>query len=225
MSRHFSIHIKTNGYCEHRHHHIVEMSLSLLSHASMSLSYWSYVFATIIYLINRMSTSTFHFSSPYVKLFRSQPDYSKFCVFGCLCYPCFIHTLHTNQHLTLYHVSFSVSISPIVSTFAQIFLPPKFTLLIMSNQLKTSFLSFLFKVISIVRNQRSYLISSLPCLMSLSWLEKDHKNESFGSIQKHGNIKLFSKNVFLCFLNSFKMILDNQLFENKVDSNSIKLQP
>ena len=37
-------------------------------------------------------------------------------------------------------------------------------------------------------------------------------------------LNLFSKNVFPCFPNSFKMIKDNQL-ENKVDSNFIQLQP
>ena len=41
-----------NGYSERRHHHIVETGLSLLSHASMPLSHWSYAFSTAVYLIN-----------------------------------------------------------------------------------------------------------------------------------------------------------------------------
>ena len=49
----------------------------------MPLSYWSYAFATAIYLINHMPTPTLQLSSPYVKLFRSSPIYSKLHVFGC----------------------------------------------------------------------------------------------------------------------------------------------
>ena len=43
-----------NGISERKHRHLVETGLSLLSHASMPQSYWSYAFATAVYLINRM---------------------------------------------------------------------------------------------------------------------------------------------------------------------------
>ena len=45
-----------NGLAERRHRHIVETGLSLLSHASMPRSYWTYAFAAAVYLINRMPT-------------------------------------------------------------------------------------------------------------------------------------------------------------------------
>lgn len=75
---------KYNGYFERHHHHIIETSLSLLSHASLLLHFWSHAFAIAIYLINQMSTPTLQLFSPYEKLFGSSPNYSKLCVFGCL---------------------------------------------------------------------------------------------------------------------------------------------
>jgi hypothetical protein len=76
-----------NGYSERRHLHIVETGLALLTHASLPLSYWTYAFATAVYLINRMPTPTLNLSSPYHKIFQTPPNYSKLRVFGCLCYP------------------------------------------------------------------------------------------------------------------------------------------
>ena len=43
-----------NGYSEYLHRHIFEMGLTLLHQASIPLTFWSYAFATIVYLINRM---------------------------------------------------------------------------------------------------------------------------------------------------------------------------
>nr|CAN80558.1 hypothetical protein VITISV_023041 [Vitis vinifera] len=76
-----------NGISERRHRHIIETSLSLLTHASMPLIFWTYAFATVVYLINRMPTPTLHLSSPFDKLFESPSNYTKLQVFGCLCYP------------------------------------------------------------------------------------------------------------------------------------------
>ncbi|BBH07832.1 transposable element gene [Prunus dulcis] len=76
-----------NGYSERRHLHIVETGLALLTHASLPISYWTYAFATAVYLINRMPTPTLNLSSPYHKIFQIAPNYSKLKVFGCLCYP------------------------------------------------------------------------------------------------------------------------------------------
>jgi histone deacetylase 1/2 len=42
-----------NGPAEHKHRHIVEVGLSLLSYASMPLKYWDETFLTVVYLINR----------------------------------------------------------------------------------------------------------------------------------------------------------------------------
>ncbi|RVW17904.1 Retrovirus-related Pol polyprotein from transposon RE1 [Vitis vinifera] len=76
-----------NGYSKRRHRHIVETGLSLLTHASMPLSYWPFAFSTAVYLINRLPTPTLNHLSPYFKLFGTFPNYSKLRSFGCLCYP------------------------------------------------------------------------------------------------------------------------------------------
>lgn len=79
--------IKHNGFSKRHHRHIVETWLSLLSHVSLPLIYWTHTFATIIYLINRMPIPTLNMSSPFTKIFGTIPNYSKLHVFGCLCYP------------------------------------------------------------------------------------------------------------------------------------------
>ena len=43
-----------NGYSKRRHRHIVETSLTLLHQASIPLTLWSYAFATVVYVINRV---------------------------------------------------------------------------------------------------------------------------------------------------------------------------
>lgn len=76
-----------NGYSERRYRHIVEISLTLFSHAYLPLIFWSHAFATTIYLINRMLTNTLDFSSPYELIFGTNPNYFKLKIFRCLCYP------------------------------------------------------------------------------------------------------------------------------------------
>ena len=78
--------LEHNGLSERRHRHIVKTGLSLLTHASMPLTFWTYVFDNAVYLINRMPTLTLHLSSPFDKLFESSPNSTKLRVFGCLYY-------------------------------------------------------------------------------------------------------------------------------------------
>ena len=75
-----------NGYSERRHRHIVETDLTLLSHASLPITFWPHAFTTTVYLINRLPTTTLNLSSPYELIFHKSPNYSKLKVFGCLCY-------------------------------------------------------------------------------------------------------------------------------------------
>ena len=85
-------------YFECHHHHIVEIGLSLLSHSSRPLLYQSYVFATAVYLTNCMPTPTLQFSSLYLTLFQSSPNYSKLRVFWCLCYP-LLHSYSSHKNV------------------------------------------------------------------------------------------------------------------------------
>ena len=76
-----------NGYSERRHRHIVETGLTLLSHASLPLTFWPYAFSTAVYLINRMPTPTLNLSTPFELIFKTKPNYAKLKIFRCLCYP------------------------------------------------------------------------------------------------------------------------------------------
>ena len=78
---------KKKGLSEREHRHIVETSLSLLTHASLPLTCWNYAFVIVVYLINRMPTPIFSLSSPYGSFFHFPPNYTKLRIFGCLCYP------------------------------------------------------------------------------------------------------------------------------------------
>lgn len=71
---------------ECRRRHIVEIGLTLLHQASMSLTHWTHVFCTTVYLINHLPNPTHHYISPYAKLFDSMPNYLKLRTFGYLCY-------------------------------------------------------------------------------------------------------------------------------------------
>lgn len=57
-----------NGISERKHRHIVETGLTLLSTASIPVTYWTYAFAAAIYLINRLPTPVLSQSSPFHKL-------------------------------------------------------------------------------------------------------------------------------------------------------------
>jgi hypothetical protein len=74
-----------NGAAERKHRHIVEVGLSLLARASMSLKFWDEVFATATYLINRTPSRVIGHVTPLQKLLQVEPDYSQLKVFGCAC--------------------------------------------------------------------------------------------------------------------------------------------
>lgn len=92
-----------NGTVERKHRHIVEMGLTLLSHAALPLKFWDHSFTQAVYLINRLPSSAIPlFQSPYHALHQSQPDYSQIKVFGCLCFP---HLRPYNNHKLQYRSS------------------------------------------------------------------------------------------------------------------------
>ena len=76
-----------NGAAERKHRHIVEVGLSLLSHASMPLKFWDEAFTSAAYLINRTPSRVINNSTPLKLLFHRDPDYSFLRIFGCACWP------------------------------------------------------------------------------------------------------------------------------------------
>ena len=76
-----------NGTVERKHRHLTEVGLTLLAQASMTLRFWDDAVATATHIINRIPPSSLLSTSPFEVLFRKQPDYTAFKVFGCACYP------------------------------------------------------------------------------------------------------------------------------------------
>ena len=76
-----------NRVSERKHCHVMETDLSLLTHAGMKNTYWTYAFAAAVYLIKRLPTLVLHMKSPLQKLFGTEPNYAKLRVYGCLCFP------------------------------------------------------------------------------------------------------------------------------------------
>jgi histone deacetylase 1/2 len=76
-----------NGVVERKHRHVVDLGLTLLSQASLPITYWDHAFLTAVHLINRLPTASLSFKIPYTILFHKNPDFTSFRVFGCACFP------------------------------------------------------------------------------------------------------------------------------------------
>jgi Reverse transcriptase (RNA-dependent DNA polymerase)/gag-polypeptide of LTR copia-type len=76
-----------NGLAERKHRHIVELGLANLFHASIPLHYWDYIFESVVFVINRLPSTTTGSISPFEKLFKQQPDYNFLHTLGCSCFP------------------------------------------------------------------------------------------------------------------------------------------
>jgi GAG-pre-integrase domain len=76
-----------NGLVERRHRHIVELGLATMFNANIPMQYWSDVFESVTFIINRLPSSALEFQTPYQLLFNKPPDYKFFKTIGCKCYP------------------------------------------------------------------------------------------------------------------------------------------
>ncbi|KAJ3691762.1 hypothetical protein LUZ61_020926 [Rhynchospora tenuis] len=74
-----------NGISERKHRHVVELSLAIMSRASIPKCFWDEIFSSVVYLINRLPNA--NSTIPYTVLYNKSPDYSLLRVLGCLCYP------------------------------------------------------------------------------------------------------------------------------------------
>jgi IS30 family transposase len=68
------------GSVERKHHHIVEVGVSLLAHSSMSLKFWDDAFLAAIYLINRTPSKVLNYETCLERLFHQKPDYKSTCL-------------------------------------------------------------------------------------------------------------------------------------------------
>jgi hypothetical protein len=75
-----------NGVAERKHRHIVDMALTLISHSSLPIEYWTYAFSTAIFLINCLPSLSRGSISPWETLFGTSPNFSLFKSFGCACF-------------------------------------------------------------------------------------------------------------------------------------------
>jgi len=76
-----------NGLVERRHRHNIEIGLTLLSHASIPIKFWTAAFCTAVFLINRLPTLVLGYKSPHEVVFGSAPTCDSLRVFGCSYYP------------------------------------------------------------------------------------------------------------------------------------------
>jgi hypothetical protein len=76
-----------NGSTERKHIHIIEVGLSLLSHASMPLKFWDEAYLTDTFLINRTPSRVISYATPMECLLGKRSDYSLLHTFGCACWP------------------------------------------------------------------------------------------------------------------------------------------
>jgi len=84
----------------------VDLGLTLLSHASLPLTYWDHAFLVVVYLIIRLSTASLQFQIPFQTLFQKMYDYHFLKVFGCSCFPflrpCNSHKFDFRSHECLF---------------------------------------------------------------------------------------------------------------------------
>lgn len=76
-----------NGTAKRKIRHIIELGLSMLTHASMPLSFWDEAFLTATHIINRLPTQILSNESPYQALYHITPTYNHLKVYGCACFP------------------------------------------------------------------------------------------------------------------------------------------
>uniref|UniRef100_A0A2N9HH98 Integrase catalytic domain-containing protein n=1 Tax=Fagus sylvatica TaxID=28930 RepID=A0A2N9HH98_FAGSY len=67
-----------NGVAERKHRHIVDMGLTLMSQASLPLTFWPYAFSTAVFLINPLDVLAIHYSVPTLNTNSSLVQFSVF---------------------------------------------------------------------------------------------------------------------------------------------------
>jgi len=84
------------GTVERKHRHIVEIGLSLLATASISLNFWDSAFETATYPINRLPSKVTKNKSLFECLFHHSPEYKFLNFFDCKCW-LFLRPYNSNK--------------------------------------------------------------------------------------------------------------------------------
>lgn len=84
---------------------IVEMDLTLLTHAKMPLKYWDDAFITSVFLLNNLPLVARGFLTPYEVLYHKALNYQFLKVLECSCFP---NLREYNQHKLDFHSSKSL---------------------------------------------------------------------------------------------------------------------
>ena len=88
LFRHPCPHVhQQHGRAERKHQHIVELGLTLLAQAQLPFRFWFDAIVSVVFLINRLPTSTLHNKSLFECLFHKALDYTSLKMFGCTYYP------------------------------------------------------------------------------------------------------------------------------------------
>jgi len=59
----------------------------LLTTTFLPLKFWAEAFIVVVHTINVLPIDVLKGENPYKMLIKGKPDYKKFKVFGCACYP------------------------------------------------------------------------------------------------------------------------------------------
>jgi hypothetical protein len=73
----------------------IDQKRSIADRLRIPLQYWTDIFESVTFIINRLPSSALSFNTPFQQLFQKQPDYQFFRVLGCRCYP---YTKHYSPH-------------------------------------------------------------------------------------------------------------------------------
>lgn len=76
------------GAVERRHHHLVDITITMLHHANLPHYFWDYAVMTTTHLYNCNPSVTLGGKSPFEVLFGHSLEYGRLHIFGSKCFPC-----------------------------------------------------------------------------------------------------------------------------------------
>ena len=74
------------GVAERKNRHILEVARAMMNEKHLPKSYWAEAANTIVYLMNRCTTSGVHNVTPCEKFYGKKPDLSHVRIFGSIAY-------------------------------------------------------------------------------------------------------------------------------------------